>query len=293
MGYKKRIRRRSSTTTPLPRSTMQRQEGTASDKLKLAASIYATDIIDISDHNSKLSEKEMREWHKQKEDEFMQKLSIAKLDDESGMGVRYDAKPAVDDKAAAADNGEGVEYVKLQDAAQYFAERMLLEEQFNSSLTPEESNDRYIGYAEKMKLELADSTIMYNAKPAAGAKPAVSFDEAFPGVVAALHNAVTKMCMHACYKYTEAEPEHLNEESDEEYKRRAIGYYNEMKACLSDTISSIPQLIQDAYAIDIQSTEAEAGSRKRKLEWIVPACDYWSDDENDEQSAPSKKSSRK
>lgn len=139
----------------------------------------------------------------------------------------------------------------------------------------------------------AGASVFISSKPPANAEPAVRFNEAFPKVVAVVHGAVTEMCQHACYKYTEAEPVHLNEESDEEYKRRAIGHYNEMKACLSDTISSIPKLIQDAYAIDIQSTEAEACSRKRKLEWIVPACDYWSDDENDEQSAPSKKSPKK
>ena len=40
-----------------------------------AAQIYADDMVDKSDHDSKLSEKEMKEWHEQLQKDFMQKLS--------------------------------------------------------------------------------------------------------------------------------------------------------------------------------------------------------------------------
>tara|TARA_B100001758_G_C18382072_1_gene597803 strand:- start:885 stop:1769 length:885 start_codon:yes stop_codon:yes gene_type:complete len=294
----------------MPRDTEQIEEGKTWVDAVDAADIYATAMTRRDEDEACLNEEETKRAHEQHKNDFMRKLSAStKLDNgkpPAGASVFIsskqptDAKPAVDDKAAAVDNGkgdgEGEEYVKLQDAAEYFAERMLLEEQFHSSLAPEESRDRYIGYAEKMKLELAGSTIMYNAKPAAGAKSAASFEEAFPGVVRAVQEAVLKMGRNASYKYTECEPFEDTEESDEEYKRRHIKYYNDMKKCLSDIVSSIPKLMQDAYTIDIHSTPAEAHSRKRKLddvEWSIPDCDYWSDDEDDEQSAPLKKSSRK
>lgn len=79
-----------------------------------AAQIYADDMVDKSDHDSKLSEKEMKEWHEQFKKDFMQKLSAGiKLGDESWRGTRYDAKPAVDDKAAAADKAA---LVQVEDA---------------------------------------------------------------------------------------------------------------------------------------------------------------------------------
>ena len=182
MGYKKRIRRSSSTTTPMPRDTEQNEEGKTWVDAVDAADIYATAMTWRDEDEACLNEEETKRAHEQHKNDFMRKLSAStKLDNGKpppGASVFIsskqpaDVKPAGDDKPAAADNdegdgegdGEGVKYVNLQEAANYFSERMLLEEKFHSCLTEEESLDRYIGYAEKMKRELAGSTIMYNAK---------------------------------------------------------------------------------------------------------------------------------
>lgn len=113
-----------------------------------------------------------------------------------------------------------------------------------------------------------------------GDTPVYTVEESFPGVVGAVQEKVLQICVYACEKYAEdADQAEETEESDEEIKRRHIANYNNMKACLSDVVGSIPTAMQDAYAIDVHLSEAEALSKKRKLGgFTIPECEYGGDE---------------